>query len=256
MRGTTTRRLLRALAALGTVVAAACSSPPADDAVAVDEVDEIVDSHLAARGGREKLRALRALRETGTVTASDGRVARVVREIQRPDLFRLEFSFQGTKSIFAHDGETAWQVAPLVGQFEPDELPPEDAETAAVAQRDIESPLLDWREKGHTVALVGREALPGGEAFKLEVVLAGGAKRSDYIDVASRQIVRSDVVRTIRGRPVELQNTFSEFREEGGIVFPHVIETRVKDRPQTLRIEVEEIEIDPDLDPERFRMPG
>ena len=41
----------------------------------------------------------------------------------------------------------------------------------------------------------------------------------------------------------------------GGIVFPHVIETRAKNRPQTLRIEVETIELDPDLDDERFRMP-
>jgi outer membrane lipoprotein-sorting protein len=243
------RRFRLALALFATLLAA-CSSPEK-----VDPVDEVVDSNLAARGGKEKLQALQSIRETGTVTASDGRVARVVREIERPGRFRLQFSYQGTTSIFAHDGETAWQVAPLFGEFEPKSLPAEDAGTAALDQRDIEGALVDWRAKGHQVKLLGRKPLAGGEAFELEVSIAGDGKRYDYVDVATRQVVRSIVTRTIDGRPVELENDFSDFREEGGIVFPHLIETRAKGRPQTLRIEVETIELDPELDDARFRMP-
>ena len=240
-------RLSRALPLFAALLAACSSSS--------SPVDEVVDSNLAARGGKEKIQALQSIRETGTVTASDGRVAKVVREIERPGRFRLQFTYQGTTSVFAHDGETAWQVAPLFGEFEPQVLPPEDAGTAAIDQRDIEGALLDWKTKGHQVKLLGREPLAGGEAFKLEVAIAGDGTRYDYVDVATRQIVRSVVTRTIRGKPVELENDFSDFREEGGIVFPHVIETRAKGRPQTLRIEVEAIELDPDLDDERFRMP-
>ena len=97
--------------------------------------------------------------------------------------------------------------------------------------------------------------LSGGEAFKLKVTLKGGAIRYDYIDVASHLVVRSDVTRIIRGRPVELENTFSDFRAVGGLVFPHLIETRAKDRPEVIRIEVETIELNPDLDDARFRLP-
>ncbi len=103
--------------------------------------------------------------------------------------------------------------------------------------------------------LVGREPLAGGDADKLEIVLQGGATRYDYVDVATHQVVRSDFTRTVRGRPQVLENTFSEFRDVRGIVFPHLFETHVKDRPQILRIVVHEIELDPDLDDERFRMP-
>jgi outer membrane lipoprotein-sorting protein len=227
---------------------AACSPP--------SPVDEIIASHLAALGGEERIQALQSIRHTGTATASGGRVARVVREVKRPGLFRLEFSSQGTTSVFANDGETGWQVAPLQGVFEPQSVAPETDAAAGVDQRDIEGPLVDWREKGHMVELVGRETLPSGEAFKLKLTLAGGAIRHDYIDVASRQVVRSDVIRIIQGRPVELQNTFSDFREVGGIVFPHLIETRAEGRPEVIRIEVEMIELDPDLDDARFRLPG
>jgi outer membrane lipoprotein-sorting protein len=209
----------------------------------------------APRGGKAELRALRSIRETGTATASGGRVARVIREIKRPGLMRLQFSYQGTTSVFAHDGKSGWQIAPLQGQFEPQVMPPQGETAAEVDQRDIEGPLVDWREKGHVVELVGRDKLPAGDTFKLKVTLKGGAVRYDYVDVASRQIVRSDVTRTIRGRTVVLENTFSDFRKVDGLVFPHFIETHVKDRPQVIRISVEKIELNPDLDDARFRLP-
>lgn len=218
-------------------------------------VDEIVDANLAARGGKGRIQALSSIRETGTATASGGRVARVVREIKRPGMFRLEFSAQGTTAVFANDGTTGWQVAPLQGVFEPTVVPPEADAAGGVDQRDIEGSLVDWRDKGHLVELVGRETLPGGEADKLKLTLAGGAVRYDYVDAATHQIVRSDVTRIVRGHPVELQSSFSDFREVGGLVFPHLIEFRAKDRPEVVRIELETIELDPELDDSLFRLP-
>jgi len=240
------RRYLKALPLLGALFLA-CSSP--------SPVDEIVTSNLAARGGKERIQALNSIRGTGTATASGGRVAKVVYEIKRPGLFRLEFRSQGTKAVFAHDGETGWQVDPRAGVFEPQKISPEIDSEAGIDERDIEGPLVDWREKGHTVELVGRETLPGGEAFKLKLTLTDGAIRYDFVDVESRQIVRSDKTEMIRGRVVQLEESYSDFREVGGVVFPHLIETHVKDRPEVIRIAVEKIEIDPDLDDARFRMP-
>jgi hypothetical protein len=189
------------------------------------------------------------------VTASGGRVDGIVREVKRPGMFRLEFSYQGTTSVFANDGKSGWQVAPLQGQFDPKEMPPEADSAGSVDQHDIEGPLVDWREKGHTVELVGREKLPGGEAFKLKIVLKGGAIRYDYVDVASHLLVRTDFTRIVRGRPVQLHSTLSDYREVGGLFFPHLIETRAEDRPQVIKIAVEKIELNPDLPDARFQFP-
>jgi hypothetical protein len=232
---------------LGTLLVSCSASSP---------VDEIVASNLAARGGKDRIQALQSYRATGRATASGGRVARVTYEIKRPGLFRLEFSSQGTKAVFAHDGESGWQVAPLEGQLEPQRTTPDIDQGFGSDERDIEGPLVDWREKGHLVELAGHEVLDGGEAFKLAITLTDGTVRYDYIDVESRLIVRSDLSRMVRGEDVVLVDRFSDFREVGGLVFPHVIETQVKDRPEAIRIVVETIELDPDLGDERFRFPG
>ena len=115
---------------------------------------------------------------------------------------------------------------------------------------------MDWREKGRMVELVGREMLSGGEAFKLEVTLEDGAIRYDYVDVASGPIVRSDLARKIRGHSVWLENTFSDFREVDGLVFPFLIETHAADRPEVLTITIDAIELNPELDDSDFGFPG
>ena len=85
--------------------------------------------------------------------------------------------------------------------------------------------------------------------------MRGGGVRCDSIDAASRQIVRSDVTRLIRGHATVLPASFSDVRDQGGLVFPRRIEMRVKDRPQVLTITVDKIELNPVLDDARFRMP-
>ena len=220
------------------------------------ELDQVLASHLQARGGEAKLKALKSIRESGTVKASDGRLAKVVREIERPNRFRLEFSYQGTKSVFANDGTVGWQVAPLQGEYEPRKVEAAQDAAGGADQRDLEGSLVDWKAKGHKVEIVGREPLAGGEAFKLKETLAGGAVRYDWIDAKTHQMVKSEVTRIVGGHPAVLENVFSDFREVGGLVFPHRIETRTQGRPRTLTILVEKIELDPVLEPARFQYPG
>jgi len=218
-------------------------------------VDDIVASNIAARGGAERIRSLRSIRETGTVTGPGGKVAQIVREVKRPNMFRLEFEFQGTTSVFANDGSSGWQVAPLQGQFEPMAMRPDADAAGGADQQDIEGPLVDWKAKGHTVTLLGSEPVDGKDAYKLKVDMRGGGVRYDYVDVATHQIVRADVTRIIQGHATVLETRFSDFRPEGGLVFPHTIETHAKGRPQSLRIQVEAVELNPAIDDARFRMP-
>jgi outer membrane lipoprotein-sorting protein len=225
-------------------------APPA----AAQTVDEIVTRHVAARGGREALAAVRTVRMTGRATAGPGRQAIVRREIARPGRIRTEFEFQGTTGIFAWDGSEGWRVSPLDGGFEPEPLPAEEA-AAAAEQADIEGPLVDWRAKGHSVELVGSEDLPGGRAHHLKVTLKAGGVRELWVDAATGHVVKTVSNRPWRGREVRLATTFGDYRESGGVQFPRSIDTGVSGRPRRLQIVVEDVEVNPALDDARFRMP-
>ena len=217
-------------------------------------VDEIVAKHVAARGGREALKALRTVRMTGRAVAGPGREAIVRREIAHPDRIRTEFEFQGTTGVYVWNRGTGWRVSPLDGQLEPGPLPAEEAAMAA-EQADLEGPLVDWKAKGHKVELAGNATLPGGAAYELKVTLKSGAVRRVFVDAASGLVVRTESNRRLRGREVALQADFGDYREHGGVRFPHTLELSVRDRARRLRIVVDNVETNVPLEASRFEKP-
>lgn len=222
--------------------------------VPAQTVDEIVARHVAARGGREALAAVKTLRMTGRAIAGPGREAIVRREIARPGRIRTEFVFQGTTGVYVWDGSSGWQISPLDGRFDP---APISAEAAALSaeQADFEGPLVDWKGKGHKVALVGSVALPGGKAHELEVTLKSGVVRRVFVDAASGLVVKTASTRKVRGHDTAFEVVYGDYRETGGVRFASTIEIGVRDRPQRLRIVVENVELNPVLDDSRFAPP-
>jgi hypothetical protein len=241
----------RGAAILGAAVMTALVLPAV---AAAQTVDEIVAKHLAARGGREALAAVKTLRMTGRANAGPGREAIVRREIARPGRIRTEFVFQGTTGIYAFDGKQGWRVSPLDGSLEAEPLPDDEA-AASAEQADIEGPLVDWKAKGHKVDRVGTASLPSGPAHELKVTLGSGAVRHVFVDAATGFIVRTDSTRRVRGHDLALETLFGDYRKTEGVAFPHSIDGGVRGRPRRLRIVVDSVEVNPKLDDSRFQMP-
>ena len=111
------------------------------------------------------------------------------------------------------------------------------------------------RPRGTRVELAGQEDLAGRPAYKLKVTLASGGVRYDYIDAKSMNLVRTST-RQVRGRPVQIQTTFGDFKKTDGLLFPRFVEVAAAGRPNKMRIDVESIEVNPSLSDARFAMPA
>jgi outer membrane lipoprotein-sorting protein len=226
----------------------------ASSVASAQTVDEIVARYVAARGGREALAAVKTLRMTGRANAGAGREAIVRREMARPGRIRTEFVFQGTTGVYVWDGSRGWQVSPLDGSFDPEPMPAEAAALSA-EQADFEGPLVDWKAKGHKVALVGTAALPGGKAHELEVTLKSGVVRRVFVDAASGLLVKTASTRKVQGHDTAFEVVYGDYRETAGLRFPRSIEIGVRDRPEHLHILVDSVEVNPALDDSRFAAP-
>ena len=227
---------------------------PIFEALEAQTVDSLIARNREARGGVERLEAIQTLSMTGRAVAGPGREALVTREVLLPGRIRTEFTHQGVTAVFAGDGSTCWYVDPMAGIFEPEPMSPADA-SLAIEEADILG-LTDWREKGHQVELMGTEMIDGRETYKFKVTLSGGGVLTGFLDVETALLVRELTTQTVRGRTVEVETTFDDFRSVGGVVFPHSITSRAKDRSESLHVIVETIEINPPIDEVRFEMPA
>jgi len=245
---------VRSAAMLCAVVVASFAAPFVG-AAAPPTVDTIVAKYVAARGGLTKIRSVQTLRQKGHVTAGPNREGNVTRELKRPGKTRFEFKVQGVTSVFVSDGKRGWKVDPFEG--DPSLKPlPDQVVAEAAEQGDFEGPLVDWKAKGHKVELAGQEKIAGRNAYKLKVTLASGGVRYDFIDAVSMNLVRSDSTRQVRGRAVQVQTTFGDFKKTDGLLFPRFVEVAAVGRPNTMRIDVESVEVNPPLSDARFAMPA
>ncbi|HKP72238.1 MAG TPA: hypothetical protein VJT82_04825 [Pyrinomonadaceae bacterium] len=217
--------------------------------------DDIISKHVAALGGAEKLKATKTLRMTGRMTVGPGIEAPIVIEYKRPGSTRLDLTLQGMTATQAYDGKTGWSINPFQGSKNAEPMGEDELKDAA-ENADWEGPLVNYKEKGHKVELVGKEQIEGTDAYKLKVTLKGGDVRYLYLDADSFLEIKGESKRTIRGTERELESASGDYKEVGGLVFPHSLEFGAKGSPQKQKLTIEKIEINPDVDDARFKMPA
>ena len=116
--------------------------------------DELIAKNIQARGGMEKMKAIKTMRITGKFEGGGGFTASVGQENQRPNLLRETFRLQGMTAVQAYDGSAGWQIQPFGGKKDP-ELMGEDDVRDLLLDADFDGPLVDYKEKGSTVEYHG-----------------------------------------------------------------------------------------------------
>jgi hypothetical protein len=217
-------------------------------------VDDVIARANEARGGLEKMKVVQSVRLKGKMTMGPGIEAPLTIEMKRPKNARLEFTFQGMTGVQAYDGQQAWGISPM-GSRQPEPMPAEMAKELD-NQADIDGPLVESKAKGHQVELVGKEKVEGSDAWKLKVTLKSGDVQHIYLDADSYLEIRSEAKRTIRGSEMEIETTYGDYKEAGGLLWPHSIQSGAKGRPEKQTFAFESVEINPAIDDARFKMPA
>lgn len=218
-------------------------------------VDEIIAKHVAARGGMDKLKAVKSVRMTGHLS-SGGMEIPTTLENKRPELVRMEFTVQGLVGIQAYDGTVGWQVMPFMGKKDPEPMSADDLKDIQEQADSIDGPMVDYKAKGNQVELIGKEKIEGSDCYVLKVTLKNGTVNTDYMDTESFLVIKETAKKTVRGTEVETESTLGDYKEVEGIIFPFVVEGGIKGSPQKQRIVIEKIELNPAIDDARFKMPA
>ena len=160
--------------------------------------DELVNKNIQAKGGIDKIKAIKSVRMTGKLNAGGGFTAAQTQENQRPNLVRETFSLQGMTAVTAYDGATGWQIQPFGGKKDP-ELMGEDDLKDLLLDSDFDGPLVDYKEKGNTVEFLGHDVVDGDDALRLKVTLKDGDIIYYYLDPDTFLEIRKEVQEFIRG---------------------------------------------------------
>lgn len=231
------------------VIGIALAAPAASQTV-----DEVIAKNIEALGGLEKIRAVKTVRMTGKMTVGPGIEAPIVMELKRPNAMRLDITVQGMVGSQAFDGTKGWNLMPFAGSKVPQEMAADEVKLAQ-EQAEMDGPLVDYKAKGNTVELQGKEKVEGSDAYKLKVTLKNGVVRTMYIDAEHFLQIKEEAKRTIRGTEIDSETIVGDYKEVGGMMFPHSIDSGQKGNPQRQKLVIEKIELNVPIDDARFKMP-
>jgi outer membrane lipoprotein-sorting protein len=219
-------------------------------------VDDIIAKNITARGGLEKIRAIKTLRTTGTMTLGPGIEVPVVIEQKRPNMMRMDVTLQGVAITQAYDGKTGWQINPMQGRKDPEPLP-EDALKQMDQQADLDgSPLVDYKAKGSTAELLGKDKVEGADAYKIKLTLKTGDSLVIFIDAERFLEVKIESRMKTRGTEIVSESTVGDYKDVGGIMIAHAMEGGQKGVPQKQKMIIQKVELNAPIEDARFKMPA
>jgi outer membrane lipoprotein-sorting protein len=217
-------------------------------------VDDIIAKNVQARGGMDKLKSVKTIRTTATMTMGPGMEAPGVMVQKRPEMARLEFTIQGLTAVQAYDGSKAWQIMPFMGKKDA-ELMSGDESKEMEETADLDGPLVDYKAKGNTVELLGKEKIEGTDAYKIKVTLKNGDVQTEYIDADSFLEIKEETKRMVRGTEREFESSIGDYKEVDGIIFPFAVESGIKGTDQKQKITISKIELNVPAEDSLFKMP-
>ena len=225
-----------------------------------ETVDEVLAKYVAAHGGMDKIKAVKSMKMTGKMVMGGGQMEAPFTQLKRrPSDSRTEFVFQGLTGVQAYDGTgaVAWNIMPFMGKKDPEAQPAEETKLVA-EEADFDGELIDYKEKGHTIELVGKEQVEGADAYKLKVTRKSGNVDYVYLDAETGLEVKTESKRVIRGTEVETEQYMSDYKEVDGIPYPFTIAMGRKGGPaeQRQKLVMEKVETNVPMADSLFAMPA
>ena len=215
--------------------------------------EELVARNTEAKGGLAKIKAITSIRMIGRFQQGDFS-ATVGQEAKAPNLLRETFTIQNMTQIQAYDGSVGWQISPFQGRKDP-ELLGEDDVRDLVEQADFYGPLIDYRQKGHTIEYAGRIVVDGDDVYRLKVTLKNGDIYFYDLDPDTYLEIRIETQQFIRGSVRERVSEVGSYKLVNGVYYPFSVEIGPKRNPSArAKITYEKIEPNVDINDSAFRM--
>ena len=180
-------------------------------------VDEIVDKHVAALGGLEKINAVNTMVLDRSLAINGMDVPNKTILVVGKSV-RNESTAMGNTMVQVVDGGKGWMIRPVQfgGTGEPEDLPADQLKQQ-MSTLDPFGGLVNYKDKGNTVELVGKEKLDKKDVYHLKVTSKEGQVMDEFLDANTYLVSKVKV--SMNGQDGSVD--FSDYKDVSGVKIPH-----------------------------------
>ena len=224
-------------------------------------VDEIIDNYFENTGGIDQWKKLKGVKMSAKLSQQGMEIPIEIIQMQGGKQMQI-INFQG-QSIKAQvfDGEVSWGIN-MMSQ-KPEKSDQETTDNLKLDNNDFPDSFMDYKSKGYTAELIGKETVDGTETFKVKLTkepkTVDGKKEDDitfyffdtenYVPIAIQTEVREGP-----GKGMIMEITMSDYQEVEGLYFPFSQTQGIKDQP-SIPLIIDSIELNPTIEEKEFKFP-
>jgi len=211
--------------------------------------DEVIDKHFDAIGGKDSWRKVTSMKMEATVSTQGMDIPITVYQVHNKAM-KQEINVMNMVGYVIMTTEGGWNFLPFMGQTAPEPMTKDDLEVGK-EQLDIQSELLDYTAKGHSVELLGKEDVDGTECHKLKLTRKSGRAATYLIDTKTNYIVRTISKVMANGQEVDQTENFSNYQKQPfGILVPLSVQNSGLPAP----LLISKVEINPTIESSVFEV--
>jgi hypothetical protein len=184
--------------------------------------DDIINKHIDAIGGKAAWQNINSFRLTTSITMQGTDIPIIITALQNKGA-RMDMTMMGMSGYTINTPTEGWSFMPMFGQQKPEAMTPDQVK-AGQDQLDIQGELIDYKAKGYTAELVGKEDVEGTECWKIKLNMKNGKVRTEFFDPDSYLLIRQVDKVTVDGKEQESTTDFSNFQKlPEGVTMPMAV---------------------------------
>jgi hypothetical protein len=224
--------------------------------VSSQTAEEIVNKNVKAMGGKDKLNAIKSMKMSGKLKVQ-GMELPMTMYLKKPNTMRSETTVQGMNIISAYESKskTGWMINPLSGDKKAQKMNQEQTTEMEDTGDMMVGPLTNYKEKGSTVELIGKEDMEGTEVFKIMLTKKNKDVVYYYIDASTFLILKETSKVKFQDKEIEAETYYSNYKTINGITLATTSEQKSGGQLQE-QITMDKIEFDVPMDDALFTMPA
>jgi hypothetical protein len=204
--------------------------------------DEVIDKHYEAIGGKDNWRKVSSMKMEATVSTQGMDIPITIYQVHNKAM-KQEINVMNMMGYVIMTTEGGWNFLPFMGQTAPEPMTADDLEVGKESL-DIQGELLDYKAKGHSVELLGKEDVDGTECYKLKLTRKSGRGITFLIDTKTNYVVRTIIKVKANGQEVDQTQNFSNYQKQAfGVVLPLSLENSALPAP----LVVGKVEVNPTI---------
>ncbi len=223
--------------------------------------DEIVTTYIENIGGADAWKKVESIKITG-IGKQGGTDYPFIATFMKDGRSNITVEFPGTPMVYeVFDGETAWAVN--IQSQKPEAFDSEASLNYKNRAKDNMEVFLNYKEKGYSEELLGKDAWEGTEVYKIKLaktpIIVEGKEEENteiyYFDTENSVPIASEsLVKSGPAKGATSQTIMTDYQEVDGLILAHTIIEKFNGQTG-LKMAYKTIEFNSVVDESIFKMP-